>query len=40
MKKTENVMGGINIKDNVEAKNKLIADKIVSQNLNDNIGDV
>lgn len=25
---------------NMEAKNKLIADKIVSQNLNDNIGDV
>jgi hypothetical protein len=25
---------------NIEAKNKLIADKIVSQNLNDNIGDV
>ena len=25
---------------NIEAKNRLIADKIVSQNLNDNIGDV
>ena len=32
--------GPLQMQGNIEAKNKLIADKIVSQNLNDNIGDV
>ena len=40
MKKAGENIGGFNMQSNIEAKNKLIADKIVSQNLNDNIGDV
>ena len=32
--------GPLQMQGNIEAKNRLIADKIVSQNLNDNIGDV